>query len=111
MNQSLKKKNGRRYEQIVLQRRHADANNTSSGSSNQNCNEVSHLSEWLATKQETTVVNDVAIKEPSCTGDGNANLCSHWRFLKKLNTELAYNPIITHYWELTPKYKSTNSKG
>jgi len=40
----------------------------------------------------------VGKEEPSCTVGGNANCCSHcgeqWRFLKKLNIELPYDPVI-----------------
>ena len=32
-----------------------------------------------------------------------------WKFLKKLKTDLAYDPVITGY--LPKEYKNTNSKG
>jgi len=59
------------------------------------------MEEWLkSTTQETTGVGeDVEKGEPSCTVVGNANWYSHcgekvWRFLKKLEIELPYNPGI-----------------
>ena len=61
-----------------------------------------HLSEWLkSTTQETTGIGEGVEKgESSCTVGGNANWCSHpgkqnGGFLKKLKTELPYNPAIT----------------
>ena len=79
---------GRRHEQIFLQRRHTDDQQTHEkllnitdheGNANQNHSETtSHLSECLKlTTQETSVDKDMEKKEPSCTVDGSANWCSH----------------------------------
>ena len=47
-------------------------------------------------RQETTNVGeDMEKGEPSCTAGGNATLWKTvWKFLKKLKTELPYDPAI-----------------
>ena len=64
------------------------------------CDTTSHQSEWLKlTSRETTDVGEDAEKEePSYTAGENTSWCSHsgkvWRFLKKLKTELLYDPAM-----------------
>ena len=47
------------------------------------------------TNQETIDAGgDVEKREPSCTGGGNANWKTVWRFLKKIKIDLPYDPAI-----------------
>ena len=41
---------------------------------------TSHMSEWLSSKRQeiTSVGEDVAKREPSCTVGGSLNWCSHY---------------------------------
>ena len=61
---------------------------------------TSHLSEWpsLTSQQITNTGEDVEKREPSYTVGGNANSYNHmktvWRYLRKLNIELSYDPAI-----------------
>jgi len=45
-------------------------------------------------KEKISVGEEMEILEPSCTVDGNVKWCSCWAFLKKLSTELLYEPPI-----------------
>jgi len=49
-------------------------------------------------KQKTSVGEDVEKLEPLCITGGNVKWCHHrervWRFLKRLNIELSFNPAI-----------------
>ena len=51
-------------------------------------------------QQITSVEEDIEKREPSCSVGKNVHWCNHYkktveRFLKKLNIELPYNPVIT----------------
>ena len=77
-----------------------------------------HLSEWLTlTTQETTDVGEDAEKEEHfCTTGGNAHWVQPlwktvWSFLKKLKTELLYDPAIVLLGYLSKWCKIADLKG
>ena len=61
---------------------------------------TAHWSKWPSLKslQKISAGEGVEKREPSYTVDRNVSWCSHcgtvWRFLRKLNTELPYDPAI-----------------
>ena len=55
--------------------------------------------EWLSERHEISVDKVREKEEPLCTAGGNINRGSHcaktaWRCLKKLRTELLYDPTV-----------------
>ena len=68
---------------------------------NTQCGTISHQSEWLPLKSLLTINSgeDAEKREPSYIVGGNANTVQPlwrtvWRFLKKLELELPYDPAI-----------------
>uniref|UniRef100_A0A8D0Z3R0 DUF1725 domain-containing protein n=1 Tax=Sus scrofa TaxID=9823 RepID=A0A8D0Z3R0_PIG len=62
---------------------------------------TSHVSEWpsLIRQQITNAGEGVEKREPSCTAGGNVKLVQPlwktlWKYLRKLNIELPYDPAI-----------------
>ena len=77
------------------------------GNANQNHNVTSHLLEWLLSKKEISIGEDVEKREPFYTVGRNVNWCSYYGKQYRSST---YDPVILLLGIYPKKRKNINSK-